>query len=365
MSTLDAKTTGQERRPLRTGELEVLHRRRGRAVAVDADGAIYVANRYRIVRSQDDGATWTHLGDLPYGGVRRLGRFFRLASRMLRIEVRALCPLADGFVASNREGVSFLPRGERAFRRSRIDDGDVPAWPPMTISTGPAGRILWGEYGANREKRSVRIFISDDGGRSFAPGFAFPPGEIRHIHNLYFDAALNRYWVLSGDHGHEPGVGLLSADLREFEWVVKGDQTHRVVCLFDMGDRIVYGTDSEMAPNAVMSLEKSTGRLRRVVEIDGSCIYACRFGDVLALSTTVEPSPVNPCRDAKLLLSHDGETWYEVFTAAKDALSEKYFQFGSIVLPRGQSSRRTIVLSGQALRGIDNLVLICRWRESA
>ncbi|HRX83586.1 MAG TPA: hypothetical protein P5572_01050 [Phycisphaerae bacterium] len=348
------------------GALQILGRRKGRALSVDAAGTLYVSDRYRVLCSHDDGRTWASVGTLPYAPLRRMARFSRLASRLLRIEVRALCALTDGgFAASNREGVFFLPPGERTFRASRVDAGDVPAWPPMTISPGPAGRILWGEYGANREKRSVRIFASDDNGRTYACAYAFAPGETRHIHNIYYDAGLERYWVLTGDHGHEPGIGLLSTDLRTFDWVVKGDQTHRAVCLFDLGDRIVYGTDTEMAPNAVMSLEKATGRLRRVAETDGSCIYGCRFGDVFAITTSVEPSAVNPCRDAKLLLSRDAETWHEVYAAPKDGWNENYFQFGSINLPRGRSGHDTIVLSGQALRGIDNVALICRWREPA
>jgi hypothetical protein len=346
--------------------LQIVHRRPGRAVHADADGTLYAANRYRIFRSRDDGATWAQLATMPYAPARRLARFSRLASRLMRIEVRAIFALHSGdYIAANREGVCFLPAGERVFRRSRVDFGVTPFWPPMTLTLGPGERIVWGEYGGNAERRSVRLFASDDGGRSFSPAFAFPAGEIRHIHNLYFDAALHKYWVLAGDHGHEPGIGLLSADFRDLEWVVKGDQTHRAVCLFDFGDRIVYGTDTEMAPNAVMSLDKATGKLRRVAETDGSCIYACRFGSTYAISTSVEPSKVNACRQAKLLLSRDGETWSEVFSADKDRWDENYFQFGSLVLPRGASDGDTIMFSGQAVRGVDHTVLVCRWNHSA
>jgi len=342
--------------------LTITGRRRGRAVQVDPDGTLYVARRYQIEVSRDDGRTWSHLATMPYSPLRRLGSLTRLTTRLMRVEVRTVLRLTDGsYVASNREGVCYLAPGDTRFQRSRVMAGQTPAWPPITLTLGPGDRILWGEYAANRERRSVRLFVSDDGGRNFEAAFAFQPGEIRHVHNIYFDAGLNRYWVLAGDHQREPGIGLLSADLKNLDWVVKGEQIHRAVCLFDFGNRIVYGTDTEMAPNAIMSLEKSTGRLRRVAETDGSCIYACRFGGIYAVTSSVEPSAVNFCRHAKLLLSRDGESWHEVFSAPKDRWNENRFQFGSLILPRGESNHETIMCSGQALRGVDDRVLLGHW----
>ena len=100
-----------------------------------------------------------------------------------------------------------------------------------------------------------------------------------------------------------------------------------------------------------------TGRVDRVFEIDGSCIYACRFGNVYAISTTVEPSKVNRTRNAALWISHDTQRWSKAYEAPKDRWNATYFQFGSLVLPRGESDRKTIVFSGQALSGIDGKLL--------
>jgi len=347
---------------MHNSNLKIQHRCPGRAVHVEPDGTLYIARKYAIHASKDDGKSWSHVATMPYALKRRIGALTRMTSRLLRVEVRAAMRLSDGrFIAANREGVCFLDTTNRQMVRSQVDSGNVDWWPPMTISRGPNDLIVWGEYGGNPQRRSVRLFASDDGGKSFHVAFSFPAGEIRHIHNLYFDASLDKYWVLSGDHDHEPGIGLLSRDFRDLEWVVKGDQTHRAVEVFDFGDRLVYGTDTEMAPNAVMSLDKATGKVRRVAETDGSCIYAGRFGDTYAITTSVEPSEVNACRDAKLLLSRDGETWHEVFSAPKDRWNENYFQFGSLVLPRGNSDRNTIMFSGQALRGIDGSVNVGQW----
>jgi hypothetical protein len=122
-------------------------------------------------------------------------------------------------------------------------------------------------------------------------------------------------------------------------------------------------TDSEREQNALMAMDKSTGRLERLREFDGSCIYACRFGSIYALTTTVEPSKVNQTTEAALWLSQDGERWQRAYAARKDRWNAIYFQFGSIVLPRGASQKETIVFSGQALEGIDGRVMVGRFAD--
>jgi hypothetical protein len=164
---------------------------------------------------------------------------------------------------------------------------------------------------------------------------------------------MDHYWVLAGDHDDEPGIGILSADLRHFEWFRKGEQDYRAVEVFDFGDRLVYATDTEVAQNGLISLDKQSGRHERLRDFPGSCIYACRFGRWFAIATSVEPSPVNHTTDATLWLSPDAEKWWQIYSARKDSWSADYFQFGSIVLPVGRSGRETLLYSGQAVRGID------------
>ena len=132
--------------------------------------------------------------------------------------------------------------------------------------------------------------------------------------------------------------------------------------VFDAGDRLVYATDTELETNALMSLDKRSGRCERMREFEGSCIYACRFGGLYALSTAVEPSPVNASRDATLWISRDLQDWRCAWRAEKDVWSAHYFQFGSIVLPCGHGPEDTLWLGGQAVSGIDGHTLAARPR---
>ena len=224
--------------------------------------------------------------------------------------------------------------------------------PPMRITIGPDGTVLFGEYGSGGG-RPVRIFASRDAGKSFECVQALATGEVLHVHNVLYDPHLEHYWVLAGDHGEEPGIGQLSADLRHFSWFVKGEQRYRAVELFDLGDRLVYATDSDRETNGLIVLDKTTGKTERLRDFEGSCIYACRFGSLFAITTSVEPSTVNRSRSASLWLSTDAENWQCVLRATKDLYHSDYFQFGSIVLPAGHSPSDTIFYSGQALRNLD------------
>jgi len=348
--------------------------RPARALLAQADGTLYLGRNLDIYRSTDGGQSWQRVMRLPCSLARRVAQSSRLACRLLRHEVRALASLPDGgYVASNRRGVFYAEATPTRFTSehppmvmspSRLGASCGEVFPPMTMTVGPGDRVIWGEYNSKTNHRlPIRIFISEDRGRSYEVARVFEAGSILHIHNLVYDSGLSHYWVLAGDHEHEPGIGRLSADLKDFDWLVKGDQQYRAVEVFDFGDHLIYGMDSERAPNAVMRLDKATGRVERLQEIDGSCIYACRFGGLYVLSTTVEPSRVNHSTTAGLWVSRDGDRWQRVLRVEKDFWHPVYFQYGSLVLPRGASEQETIFFSGQALKGFDGRACVAQLDE--
>lgn len=331
----------------------------GRVVLAESDGALHVGRNYEIHRSEDGGRSWQHKTSMPLDPLRRLANPSRLLCRLLRQEVRALARTdAGGYVASNRQGVFVAAPGEPLMRRSVIEAGGLPLMPPMRISKGPAGEIIWGEYGSPKERRPMRLFVSRDSGESFQLVRALE--GILHVHNIVWDAREGHYWVLTGDFDPEPGIGRLSADLERFDWFVRGEQRYRAVEIFDMGDRLVYATDTQLEPNALISLDKSTGKAERLREFGGSCIYACRFGGVYALTTSVEPSAVNRSEHSELWLSRDAERWRCAWRGRKDRWSAYYLQFGSVVLPSGHTDRELIVFSGQAISGLDGQTAVAR-----
>lgn len=339
---------------------------RGRMLYAKPDGTLFLGRHNTVFRTNDDGHTWSRVTSIPCPLARRLAEPSRLASRALRHHVKAFVTLSDGTaVASTRDGVFHAEPGWPRMKPSRTPGEGLPSEPPMTISIGPGDRVLWGEYFSNRARREVRLYVSDDKARTFEVAHVFQPGEIRHLHNIYHDKSSDHYWILAGDHDGEPGIGRLSGDLTTFEWVVKGKQIHRAVCVFDFGDRLVYGTDTEKEPNAIMRLDKATGRVERIAETPGSSLYACRFGGLYAISTAIEPSEVNTSRAATLWLSRDGESWHRAFEVEKDVWHPTFFQFGTLVLPRGESDCEILAFSGQAVRGLDGKTVLATAAETS
>lgn len=343
------------------GELDVLERTPGRAVLAEPDGSVHVSRNYAIYRSNDDGHTWSAVTRLPRSPVRRAVEASRLACRLFRHEVRALIRLREGtYVASSREGIFFGRGGDPVMQRSRIEERGHAVMPPMRLCEGPDGTVVWGEYGSPKAPRPVRLYASHDGGRSFSPVHTLEAGDVLHVHNVVWDAGAGHYWVLAGDYDREPGIGRLSSDLARFEWFVKGEQRYRAVHVFDFGDRLVYATDTHVEGNGLIALDKTTGRTELLRDFEGSCIYACRFGGIYALTTSVEPSAVNRSPWAGLWVSRDGEKWRCAWRARKDRWNADYFQFGSIVLPCGETDREVLFFSGQAVQGIDGQTLCAR-----
>jgi hypothetical protein len=340
-------------------ELSVERTFPGRAVLAEPDGTLHLGRNYDVLRSEDGGRSWQHVTSMPLSPVRRLINPSRLLCRLARQEVRALVRTDEGgYVASNREGVFVARPGERRMRPAKIDAGDLPLMPPMRMAKGPAGEIIWGEYGSPKQRRPMRLFVSRDAGESFQVVRTLD--EVLHVHNVVWDPHERGFWVLSGDFDPEPGIGRLSADLERFEWFVKGEQRFRAVEIFDQGDRLVYATDTQLEPNALISLDKNTGKATRLREFGGSCIYACRFGGIHALTTSVEPSAVNHSPYSELWLSRDLERWRCAWRGRKDLWSANYLQFGSVVLPSGRTDRELIVFSGQAISGLDGRTHVAR-----
>ncbi len=327
----------------------------GRALSVRLDGRLYASRGYAVYESEDDGATWSHRTSLPVGWKRQPGRFVRLAARLLRFEVRALAALADGsLVAANRDWVFHAKPGERRVQACNVDEAGQALMPPFSITVGPDERVLFGEYNPKTgHGTAVRLYVSEDGGRSFEIGRVFEGGSIMHVHNVTWDAAGEHYWVFTGDYDDEPGIGILSADLAHFDWLVRGDQQYRLCEAFDFGDRLIYATDTPLEPNAVMSIDKASGRTERLIETGGSCLYACRFGGVYAFSTTVESVSPDADQSISLWVSRDGDHWTSVLDAEKDRWHPNLFQFGSLILPRGPSEKETLFFSGQAVKRFD------------
>jgi hypothetical protein len=328
----------------------------GRALFIAPDGKCYISRKYEIFSSDDWGATWRLDCRVPTSGWKPWVAAVSPLSRLLRYNIQAFQVLEDGSrLAVARDGIYRAAAAEEEM--TRVFAYTRGSRPLNLCADGP--RILFGEYGDDFSGSEVFLYVSEDFGRSWQIGYRFPRGEIRHIHNILFDAGENHYWVLVGDFDRQPGIGALSKDLKHIEWLTRGTHASRAVGAIITPDCLYYGMDSDSDRNFIIRLEKQSGKASKLQELEGSSLYAATFGSVHVISTCVEPNPACPSRECSLYVSRDGDRWDRILPHRKDFLNPSLFQFGCLVLPYSYCDQSRGMFSGQAVAGAhDKLALL-------
>ena len=324
----------------------------GRALYIGEAGELYIAKRYEIYRSDDWGATWQLDCYVPNSGWKPLVAKSRLGARLLRYYIAALQILADGSrVAVACDGLYRAgPDETRMSRVFRVIRGSRPL--NLTVD---GSRVLFGEYG-NLDGHEVFVYVSEDAGRTFDAGYRFPKGDIRHVHNVLVDPYHDGYWVLAGDFGRQPGIALLSKDMRTLEWLNRGSQEFRAVRVLIKPDCFIYGTDSDCQQNAIVRVDKQSGKVHELLKVEGSSLYATTFGSVHVISTCLEPNPTSTSQECSLYASSNGADRKRVAVHKRDRYHPKFFQFPTLVLPYAHNKEPRGIYSGQAIQRMDDKV---------
>lgn len=331
----------------------------GRVHEIGPAGEMYLSRRFMIFRSDDCGVSWKKLWTVPSFGWKPLFVAIRPLARLLRQEVRTFCTLSDGTgIAVTKDGV-FRGRPEH----DRMEFVMKPAdGTPLNIVADDRDRIFFGDYGFHGTKS---LYASTDRGRSFEEVYRFPPDEIRHVHGIQYDAYDDVFWVFAGDFGRHAGIARLSSDLADFQWIGKGHQMLRTVQAIVEPDCLYYGSDSGSEKNHIIRLQKASGRWERVRPIDGSSMFASRFGNLRLLTTTVEPSPFCERHSAIYAWTGGNADWIRLQTHEKDRWNARYFQYGVCTLPKNRGTDSRGAYAGQSLKGIDGRTVLFEWESEA
>jgi hypothetical protein len=219
-------------------------------------------------------------------------------------------------------------------------------------------RIYFGEYFNNVARDEVHVFMSEDDGASWSVCHTFAKSSVRHVHHLEFDASRNAIWVMTGDYGSEAQIGLASPRFATYEILAQGSQQTRSLACVPTPQGLYYATDTPLESNYIYFLDPATRDARPVGEVQQSVFFMTSACGGMWLSTVVEPSEVHTTQSVHLWFSPDGESWTEMYSAPRDSLSLRYFQYPAIFIARSTADAEHVFLSFRGCRGLDGDCLV-------
>ena len=198
------------------------------------------------------------------------------------------------------------------------------------------GKLLFGEYTNNSERKSVGIYSFNGNGLELVCSV----NGVRHIHGVFVDDTDKSIYVTTGDYGDEAGIWKLDYDSAKLQPIYIGGQQARAVELLFDESSIYFGTDTPLEKNYIYKLDKKTRNVVPISDVSSSVFYAKKRNKKFYFGTVAEPSQVNTQKALELWEVYDGNAKL-INTFDKDIWSMKYFQYGQIVFPNYSMSSKT------------------------
>lgn len=279
----------------------------------------------------------------------------KLIRRALRAEVTHLYHFGQEWFCIARKAIFKLNRQKKVFEICRkISRGTRP----MNLCQAEDGTIFYGEYFFNPNRNTVNVFKSENNGDTWEIAYTFEAGEINHIHGIFNDHYSKGIWIFTGDDDKACIAGYTEDNFKSLQKYFEGKQKYRVcVPLFREKD-IIYATDSQFEQNTIRRIDRQSLEIEDLQQIQGSGIYSVNTYNGYAVSTTVEPSTVNLDKESHLWFSPDGDTWKEICSFPKDKWKTTLFQFGSIRFPHYAVQSDNLIVTGRALKKLDQNTLV-------
>ncbi|MBA7582847.1 hypothetical protein ES708_24785 [subsurface metagenome] len=271
---------------------------------------------------------------LPLPPKFRLRALSNLSSRLFRCSIHHAIRINENIIVLIGFGVIYT----YDLKANRLNQDVMPVYGkrPLNLCADNDSMLYYGEYSGNQERSPVYVYGSNTKGKHFLPVWRFT--GIRHVHGVFHDHYDNRIWVTTGDNDEESGIWVTNDRFKTLDKVIGGSQQMRAVQLLFTEDHVYFGSDTPLEKNHIYRMEKETGQLEKLQEVESSVFWGCKVGNCLFFSTVVEPSKVNKCKDVCIWGSKDGEKWKCVARFRKDIWPMKLFQYGQIFFPVGENN---------------------------
>lgn len=280
---------------------------------------------------------------------------FRPLERLLRLEVKAAIALSDTVVLISYLGSIYrvdISSGEIIKEHDYCSGMNNPLYfTRIEGITGFEDCIAYGEYTINSNRKNASaIYIRSLSTPNWCKVYEFPAGEVRHIHGLKAALGDDCVYIMTGDLDNESGIWVSRDGFHTITPVLTGKQKYRTGFMFTVSNGYVYPTDTATEQNYIYLAEYNDAQLnlRVLAKLDGSCVNAIDTETDIFITTAVEPdenitgwrSWINYKKGAGIksdrtqLLKVDKKSmeYKNIFSAKKDILPYRLFQYGSMIL---------------------------------
>ena len=329
-----------------TPGLQILDMWRGLAVHALADGRAWASRGGRIYTRALAGGRW-HLYDrLPEPAWRRLLGRSATVGQALRLGVHGLLPLGDGALLVVDAGRLWRVADGQWHEALRYDFRK-PA--RLGVLLDRAGHVYCAEYTLNpRRDRPIRLWRSDDGGRTFRQIYAFAAGSVRHLHFIQQDPIDGALWLGTGDRDAESALWRSTDRGETWARVGGGSQLWRAIGLAFAADAVIWGTDAGIDAgtygNRLVRWDRATQTVSEGQQLQGPVHGITSLPDGTVLLGTGCEGGVNET-DARVHVwaTRDGQTAHELASFAA-GLQPKRAQYPLAHFVHGQSGQTRVWL---------------------
>jgi hypothetical protein len=231
-------------------------------------GEVWASEGFSLYRSRDGGPFRKVFAVRPRIGEAWAGYSRTLRERFGYQELVELVPVAEDRLVVFAGGDVYrvdLAQGvqQRVHRLRYFGRGEGRGVMAHGLAIDDRGAVYYGEYTTrpSREGEDVRIWRSEDEGRTWTTAFAFPPGAARHVHNVQFDPVGGGIWVGTGDTDDRSRLGVSHDGGRTFSWVGEGSQRFRVCSVLFLRDAVAWAMDADREPVHAVRRGRADGAL--------------------------------------------------------------------------------------------------------
>ena len=229
--------------------------------------------------------------------------------------------------------------------------------------------FVYGEYPININRNPISIFRRDVSGK-WEKVYTFN-GNILHVHNLIPDKERGCVYILTGDEDQESAIWEARNDFKEVKPIVIGSQQYRSCVAFPVRGGLLYATDSPLEQNSIYHLNVESGKVTKLKELTGACVFGTEKNGNYYFTADVEPDASLPIcrywttfrlgkgivdRKVRVVAGNLDEGFDVVAEFKKDNWPYTAFQFGNVTYPKCEIDGK-VLIQPVAVKKYDNCAL--------